>query len=82
MTPAQLDQMQQPAAQVPALAVDAVAESVEHLQLRSSEWWRAMRAGTGLRVSEILEFIGDEIDHEDAQAIDVDGIIARNLGLP
>ncbi len=41
-----------------------------------------MEAGTGLRVSEILEFIGDEIDHDDAPEIDVDGIIARNLGQP
>ncbi len=80
MTPAQLDQMQQPATQVPAPAVDAAVESVEHLRSRSSEWWKAMRDATGLRVSEILEQIGDEIDDDDAPTIDVEGIIALNLG--
>ncbi len=84
MTPDQLDQIHLPAAQVPgeALTVEVAAMRITHLPFRSNEWWRALQAATRLRLVEILEAIGDEIDHDDPDVFDIDGIIAQNLMQP
>lgn len=82
MTQAQIDAIHPPFELAPgrALTVDEAAARLTHLRFRSSEWWKAMKAATGLRLVEILEQIGDEIDHDDDPDDGIAGIINRNLG--
>ncbi len=81
MTPDQIERLRPALIETEAVTVAEAVKQLAHLPERNREWWQSIQAKTKLRVSEILEEIGDEVDHpDDPGAVDIAGIINRELG--